>query len=70
MAKGRERGTECQLCVQSPSFLRDIHGHGDDDAQENGEAPEAEESLLGRSRVLIESSEVAVFLLEHLGPEP
>lgn len=56
--------------VQALLFLRYIHGHGNDDAQEDCEAPEAEEGLLGRSRVLVERREVAVLLLERLGPEP
>lgn len=51
-------------------FLRYIHGHGYDDAQEDCEAPEVEEGLLGRSCMLVESREVAVLLLEHPGPEP
>lgn len=57
-------------CLQSLSFLRYIHGHGYDDAQEDCEAPEAEEGLLGRSGVFVESREVGVLLLERLGPEP
>lgn len=69
MAKVRERGPELGS-FQALSFLRYIHGHGYDDAQEDREAPEVEEGLLGRSRVLVESREVAVLLLEHLGPEP
>lgn len=56
--------------LQALLFLRYIHGHGYDDAQEDREAPEVEKGLLGRSRVLVESREVAVLLLERPGPEP
>lgn len=56
--------------MQALLFLRYIHGHGYDDAQEDREAPEVEEGLLGGSRVLVECREVAVLLLERLGPEP
>lgn len=56
--------------LQAVLLLRYIHGHGYDDAQEDHEAPEVEEGLLGRGCVLVESREVAVLLLEHPGPEP